>query len=79
MCRGTLQKHPPIFDSNQTFEGLWCLRQCSPTALQGSRGVCFSHGRDCGTGEYHTVSRLRQLILVQTKIKTTTRDQMLCG
>ena len=29
----------------------------------------FSHGRDCGTGEYHTLSRLSQLILVQTKNK----------
>ena len=64
MCRGPLQKHPPIFDSKQTFEGLWCLRQCYPTALQESRGVRFSHGRDCATGEYHTLSRLRQLILV---------------
>ena len=78
MCRGPLQKHPPIFDSKQTFEGLSCLRQCSPIALQESRGVRFSHRRDCGTGEYHTVSRLWKLILVQTKIKTTIRDQMLC-
>ena len=29
----------------------------------------YSHKRDSGTGEYYTVSRLRQLILVQTKKK----------
>ena len=31
------------------------------------------------TGEYHTKSGLRRLILVQTKKKNNTSDQMLCG
>ena len=33
----------------------------------------ISHRRDCGTGEQQTVSRLRQLILVQTKNKNNTK------
>ena len=33
----------------------------------------FSHRWDCGTGEYHTVSTLRQLILVQTKNKNNNK------